>query len=377
MASPMGFSKLGYSPSFSELKGLISSKFTVLDAYLDERGTPTFIILPEVNKEKFKVASRELMRLNLVPFLRKEGDRYIIRVFLRSKVKKARSHVLNLVLLLATLGTIFLAGYYGFVNTPVLREVLMKGENPYLQAGLFAISLFTIVGLHELGHIIACKLHGLDFSLPYFIPGPPPFGTFGAVVSLKTPPTNKDELFDIGFAGPFTGFLATVLIAVISLQLGFLVPANQVMAWEQQKLVQSMRWPMSPLLFEVLLPLVRPIPQGFRLVLTQVEFAAWVGALLTFLNILPIWQLDGGHISRSVFGASGHRIASMVGLLVLVFSGYWFFALFLLLWMFGSGRGWVGAEPLDDVSPLSHSRKLLYFVALIMLVLCFVAFPFY
>lgn len=376
MASPMEF-KLGYAPPFSELKGLISSKFTVLDAYLDERGTPTFIILPEVNKEKFKVASRELMRLNLVPFLRKEGDRYTIRVFLRSKVKKARGHALNLVLLLATLGTIFLAGYYGFVNTPILREVLMKGENPYLQAGLFAISLFAIVGLHELGHMIACKLHGLDFSLPYFIPGPPPFGTFGAIVSLKTPPTNKDELFDIGFAGPFTGFLATILIAVISLQLGFLVPANQVMAWEQQKLVQSMRWPMSPLLFEVLLPLVRPIPQGFRLVLTQVEFAAWVGALLTFLNILPIWQLDGGHISRSMFGASGHRIASIVGLLVLVFSGYWFFALFLLLWMFGSGRGWVGAEPLDDVSPLSHSRKLLYLVVLIMLFLCFVAFPFY
>ncbi|HID17043.1 TPA: site-2 protease family protein [Candidatus Bathyarchaeota archaeon] len=377
MSSPTEFSRLGYSPSFSELKGLISSKFTVLDAYLDERGTPTFIILPEIGKEKFKTASRELMRLNLVPFLRKEGDRYIIRVFLKSKVKKARGRILNLALLLATLGTIFLAGYYGFVNTPILREVLMRGESPYLQAGLFAVSLFAIVGLHELGHMIACKLHGLDFSLPYFIPGPPPFGTFGAIVSLKTPPTNRDELFDIGFAGPFTGFLATLFIAAISLHLGFLVPANQVMVWEQQKLVQSMRWPMSPLLFELLLPLVRPIPQGFRLVLTQVEFAAWVGALLTFLNILPIWQLDGGHISRSVFGASGHRVASMVGLLILVFSGYWFFALFLLLWMFGSGRGWVGAEPLDDVSPLSHSRKLLYLVALIMLLLCFVAFPFY
>lgn len=363
------------SPSFFELKALISSKFNVLDAYIDEKGIPNFIISPEVTKENFKKASKELIKLNLIPFLRKEGDRYIIKILLKPLERKGKSSFLNLILLSATLGTIFLAGYYSFINTPVLRDILMKSENAFFQAALFTASLFAIIGLHESGHIVACKIHGLDFSLPYFIPGPPPFGTFGAIVSLKSPPTNRDELFDIGFAGPLAGFIATTLIAILSFQLGFIVPETEVAVWEQQKLVQRMDWPRSPLLFELLLPFIRQIPQGFRLVLTQIEFAAWVGALLTFLNILPIWQLDGGHVARSIFGASGHKIASAIGLLVLIFSGYWFFALFLLLWMFGGGRGLIGAEPLDDISPLSNSRKILYALSLIMLILCFIAFP--
>jgi membrane-associated protease RseP (regulator of RpoE activity) len=361
--------------SFNELKNLVSSRFTILDSYIDERGIPTFIVSPEINKERFKQVSKELMKLNLIPLLRREGDRYVIKILLRFLEKRKKSKILNITLLIATLVTIFLAGYYSFINTPVLKDILMKGENAFLQAGLFTLSLFAIIGLHESGHMIACKIHGLDFSLPYFIPGPPPFGTFGAIVSLKSPPTNRDELFDIGFAGPIAGFIATTIVAILSFKLGFLVPEADVAVWEQQKLVQSMNWPRSPLLFEVILPFTRQIPQGFRLVLTQIEFAAWVGALLTFLNILPIWQLDGGHVSRAIFGASGHRIASIIGLIILIFSGYWFFALFLLLWMFGGGRGVAGAEPLDDISPLSSSRKILYSISLIMLGLCFIAFP--
>ncbi|MBS7658546.1 MAG: site-2 protease family protein [Candidatus Bathyarchaeia archaeon] len=373
----MNFNQSGASfhLSFYELKALMSSRFNVLDAYIDDRGIPNFVISPEVTKENFKKASKELLKLNLIPLLRKENDRYVIKVFLKSLERKRKSSFLNLILLTATLGTIFLAGYLSFINTPVLRDILMKGENAFFQAALFTISLFAIIGLHESGHIIACKIHGLEFSLPYFIPGPPPFGTFGAIVSLKSPPTNKDELFDIGFAGPLSGFIATILISILSFQLGFLVPENEVVIWEQQKLVQRMDWPKSPLLFEVLLPFIREIPQGFRLVLTQIQFAAWVGALLTFLNTLPIWQLDGGHVARSIFGASGHKIASAIGLFILIFSGYWFFALFLLLWMFGSGRGVMSAEPLDDISPLSNSRKILYAVSLAMLILCFIAFP--
>jgi len=255
------------SPSFFELKALISSKFNVLDAYIDEKGIPNFIISPEVTKENFKKASKELIKLNLIPFLRKEGDRYIIKILLKPLERKGKSSFLNLILLSATLGTIFLAGYYSFINTPVLRDILMKSENAFFQAALFTASLFAIIGLHESGHIVACKIHGLDFSLPYFIPGPPPFGTFGAIVSLKSPPTNRDELFDIGFAGPLAGFIATTLIAILSFQLGFIVPETEVAVWEQQKLVQRMDWPRSPLLFELLLPFIRQIPQGFRLVL--------------------------------------------------------------------------------------------------------------
>ncbi len=248
----------------------------------------------------------------------------------------------------------------------------MPGENFFVQALIFTICLFGIIGVHEFGHILACRSHGMDFSLPYFIPGPPPFGTFGAVVSLRSPPRNRDELFDTGFAGPIAGFLATILVTIVSLKLGFMVSFEQALAWEKENLVTMASWPSYPLLFDILTPLIRPIPSGYSLILTQIEFAAWVGALVTFLNILPIWQLDGGHLSRAMFGARGHKIASIIGLVILIIAGYWFFAILILFWMFGSRRGFVGAEPLDDVSPLSPSRRILYLITLVILVLCFV-----
>ncbi len=318
----------------------------------------------------------DLEKYNLLPILRRERTNIILKTYSRKPLKRRSRTWLNLLLLGVTISTIFFAGYWGFTSTPVLREGLMKGANVYIQAAFFAVCLFSIIGLHELGHMTACRKHKLNFSLPYFIPGPPPFGTFGAIVSLKSPPKNRDELFDTGFSGPLAGFLVTIIVTVISLKTGFLVPTNQAMIWEQEGLIQTANWPSYPLLFDILLPLVRSVPRDYSLILTQLEFAAWVGALVTFLNILPIWQLDGGHISRAVLGSKGHKIASIVGLVILFITGYWFFALFIMFWMFSSGRGFTGAEPLDDISPLSNSRKLLYFIALMILVMCFVTLRF-
>ncbi len=361
--------------SFPELRDKVSTHFQVLDSYIDPRGIPTFILSPGDFKVRFKGMILELEKHSLLPILRKEWNSIVLRIFSKPQVRHRSKTWLNAILFLVTVGTIFLAGYWTFVSTSVLKEILMKDANVYVQAALFAGCLFGIIGLHELGHMTACKIHGLDFSLPYFIPGPPPFGTFGAIVSLRSPPKNKDELFDTGFSGPLSGFIATIVVTAISLKVGFLVPIEQAVAWEHEGLVQTARWPMYPLLFDLLLPLVRSIPRGYSLILTQLEFAAWVGALVTFLNILPVWQLDGGHISRAVLGSKGHRIASIIGIIVLFTTGYWFFALFILFWMFTSGRGLAGAEPLDDVSNLSSSRKALYVLAFAILVLCFVTLP--
>lgn len=363
--------------SFLELKQMVGDSFALLDAYVDERGVPTFTVA-DVTKLGFKALTVKLERFRLVPTLRRVGNNLVLRVFMKPPKVKPRSVLLNFLLLAVTVGTIYLSGYYGFISTPVLREVLMKDANVYLQSAAFAASLFGIIGLHELGHLIACRLHGMDFSLPYFIPGPPPFGTFGAVVSLRSPPRNRDELFDTGFAGPLAGFAATIAVSVLSLKQGFLVPAHQAATWAEKGWVKMVGWPTIPLIFELIQPLVRPIPPGFNLILTHVEFAAWVGALVTFLNILPVWQLDGGHISRAMWGEKGHRIASFIGLGVLFATGYWFFALFLLFWMLGSRRSLSGAEPLDDVSPLSSGRRILYLAALIILGLSFVVItPFF
>jgi membrane-associated protease RseP (regulator of RpoE activity) len=108
------------------------------------------------------------------------------------------------------------------------------------------------------------------------------------------------------------------------------------------------------------------------LVLTQVVFAAEVGALITFLNLLPVWQLDGGHITRATLGPQGHKATALVAFGILFLAGYWPFALLLLVFMFISRRPLEGLEPLDDISPLSNSRKVLFALALVMLALSFV-----
>lgn len=363
------------APSLFELRDIIRPKFSVLDAYVDMYGIATFIVSRGPTKENFKSVTKDLVALNLMPVLRAEKANLILRIIPRPPVGKPRVQI-NFVLFLTTLVTIFIAGYTLVSNIPILRDVLMKETNLFLQAALFAGSLIAIIGLHELGHKAACRIHGLEATLPYFIPGPPPFGTFGALISLKSPPTNKDQLFDLGFSGPFVGFIVTILVAILSFQTGFLVPVSEAAKWEEMQLVQRAQWPLYPLLFDLLAPFARPVPQGFSLIFTQIEFAAWVGALLTFLNILPIWQLDGGHISRAMFGPDGHKVATGVGIGVLILTGYWFFALFLMLWMFSGRRNISGVEPLDDVSPLTRSRKLLYLFSLAMLVLCFVMIPF-
>jgi membrane-associated protease RseP (regulator of RpoE activity) len=118
---------------------------------------------------------------------------------------------------------------------------------------------------------------------------------------------------------------------------------------------------------------IRVVPPGQTLVLTQVAFAAEIGALITFLNIIPAWQLDGGHIMRAALGPQGHRFATGIGLVALALAGYWPFALLILVMMFTRG-GSAGVEPLDDVSSLSQGRKVLFVLAIAMLVLCFMMF---
>ncbi len=107
----------------------------------------------------------------------------------------------------------------------------------------------------------------------------------------------------------------------------------------------------------------------------QLLFAAQIGALITFLNIVPAWQLDGGHISRAVFGPRLHRVATLMGLGVLLYTRFYIFAIFVLIMMTMTGRGFAGVEPLDDVSPVSNSRKALYVVGLAILVLTFANAP--
>jgi len=372
-----------YVPTFSDLRSLVSHHFVLQDAYIDVNGVPAFAVSVEPLKQKFRQLLSELSKFNLVAAVRRNDNQLVIRIIPKHVVKPARTKI-NIGLFALTVATITFTGYEIWSYNRLWKEILSPNANAYVQAAIFAACMLGIIGLHEFGHKIACHLHGLDATLPYFIPGPPPslggLGTFGAVISLRGIPVDKDELFDIGIAGPFLGFLATIFVFILSIALGATVTEAQAETLQKMGLISFVSWPSSPLLLILLSDLIDTlrivsIPPGSMLILAQVEFAAEIGALITFLNILPIWQLDGGHISRAVFGAAGHRIATIVGIIVLFVSGYGFFAVFLLLWMLANRQVLRGVEPLNDVSPLTFTRKLVFLAVLGILILCF-ATPF-
>ena len=379
------------------IKTIVAAEFQVRDAFLDPYGIPTVQVSPEPAKEKFQRLLSQLRQQGLLAAMRAAPEGLTIKIFQKPKVKPSLKTI-NLGLFLATVTTVFIAGYYlwtgGLFGNQALQQSLIAiiepSANPYLKAGMFAGALLSIVGLHEFGHKAAANHHKMDATLPYFIPGPPPIGTFGALISLKSPPANRDQLFDLGLSGPVVGFVVTIAVAALSVLIGILPNAaqlNRLDAWNTMcgaqlgtasggcsANIDFSIWPGQPLILIIVSMLTSSIRPGVLLD-NQLYFAAQIGALLTFLNIVPAWQLDGGHISRAVFGAEGHRVASVIGLLLLFFAGYWTFGILILAFMFFSRRGLAGVEPLDDISPVSNSRKVLYILALIMLFLTFAFSP--
>jgi membrane-associated protease RseP (regulator of RpoE activity) len=383
-------------PPLESIKTTVATEFQVRDAFLDPYGIPTIQVSPEPAKEKFQRLLDHLRPQGLTAAIRSMPEGLTIKIFQKPNLKPSRQTI-NLALFLLTVATVSFAGYYlwttGLYGNAALQQALTTiiepSANPYAKAGMFAGALLAIIGLHEFGHKAAARHHKMDATLPYFVPGPPPIGTFGALISLKSPPANRDQLFDLGISGPVVGFAITIAVAALAVFVGILpsiTQANQLDSWNTMcatKLgvsscfsnIDFQAWPSQPLILIIISLLTGSIRPGVLLD-NQLFFAAQIGALLTFLNIVPAWQLDGGHISRAVFGAEGHRVASVIGLLLLFLSGYWTFGILILAFMFFSRRGLAGVEPLDDISPVSNSRKILYVLALVMLFLTFAYSPF-
>jgi membrane-associated protease RseP (regulator of RpoE activity) len=366
----------------------------VRDAFLDPNGVPTFVVELEPTKQKFMQLVQELRPKGLIAAIRGTSDGLTIKVFQKPHINPSR-RTINIGLFLVTIVTVTIAGYFvwtgsliGLGSTTLQAQynaIIAPGASPYLEAIVFAVGLLAIIGLHEFGHKTTAVVHKMDATFPYFIPGPPPIGTFGALISLKSPPANRDQLFDLGLSGPVVGFIVTIAVGVVSMLFGPALTATrltQLTSWNQTCSAQlgvgsclsNPSFPAQPLVLVLLSNLTGYINPNV-IFNQQLFFAAQIGALLTFLNIVPAWQLDGGHISRAVFGASGHRIATVIGLGLLLFSGFWTFAILVLVMMTITRRGFAGVEPLDDVSPVSNSRKILYLVGLAMLVLTFATAP--
>lgn len=240
-----------------------------------------------------------------------------------------------------------------------------------LSGGLaYSITILLILGAHEMGHYLACRYYQVDASLPFFIPSPLLFGTFGAFIRIREPIPTKRMLFDIGAAGPFAGFLVALPALLIGISL------SQVETIPSRYFGPSLG---EPLLFQAATRvLLGPVPEGSAVFLHPVGMAAWFGLLATALNLFPIGQLDGGHISYAVLGRRSTLVTIvMTGVavcLTVFFSRSWLVWTVLLVAMIVS-LGPRHPRTLDEDEPIDPTRRLLAGFALIMLVICFTPRP--
>jgi membrane-associated protease RseP (regulator of RpoE activity) len=250
----------------------------------------------------------------------------------------------------------------------VLLFLLTVASTYFVGGPLYSAALMSILLAHEMGHYLMSRRYGIPTTLPYFIPFPfSPFGTFGAVIKMKGIIINKKALFDVGVAGPLSGFLVSLPFIVLGIKFSTIQLVGGNMSYLQLG---------DPLMFKLLQHiLIGQIPEGYDLVLHPFGYAGWVGLFVTALNLLPIGQLDGGHIVYAVFGDRSKWIFGAVltglGIMAVFYSPAWL-TLILLLLIFGMRH----PEPLDADTELDGRRKFLAFVILLIFLLSFTPVPF-
>ena len=241
---------------------------------------------------------------------------------------------------------------------------LLRHLDSHIWLGLsFSLPLMTILLAHELGHYIECRRRGLDASLPYFLPSPTLLGTLGAFIRIRSPFYTREGLFDVGISGPIAGFLMLIPFLVAGVCMSYVSPVP---------LHTSVVFG-TPLLMRGIEALRFPGVPPSRILLHPMAIAALGGMLTTAINLLPMGQLDGGHILYAVAGERSHRQVSTALVAAVALLGFWYWPWWIwaaVLFFFGR------RHPLTyDRSPVSHSRLLLAGAALLMLILCICLVP--
>ena len=261
-------------------------------------------------------------------------------------------------------------GYYHTVG-----EVIRIGlTQPHLlaQGATFSAALLAILFSHEMGHYLACRYYRVSATLPYFIPAPPLFltGTFGAFIKIRSPIPSRRALFDIGLAGPLAGFVVALPVSVIGvLTMGPSVPPSG----------SGAIFFNDPLLFRLLARLFG-VPLDPNALPTPYYMAAWIGLLVTSLNLMPVGQLDGGHGTFAIFGLRAHRVIARIAfatMAILAVLGFWwhhspsgFLYTVLLAIMLRV------PHPAPAVmEPLGTKRTIIALLTLVVFILCFWPFP--
>jgi len=276
---------------------------------------------------------------------------------------------LNVLLFLLTLfttlawGALHWMGFYHPEASP--REMLEAFKTlRFLKMGApFSFSLLFILLSHEMGHYLAARHYGVDTTLPYFIPAPNLLGTFGAVIRIKSPVPSRRALFDIGIAGPLAGFFVTLPFLLYGLSKALVLkspPTGGIFLGD-------------PLLLKILYRFYFPGVSPETVVIHPVGLAAWVGLFVTSLNLLPVGQLDGGHIAYAALGREADKLSLAL------------FAFLLYLGIF-KWAGWLIWDLLLIFLGIRHPhfpypdrldfrRKLLALIALVVFLLTFIPVP--
>lgn len=330
---------------FEQVRGIVESEFEVEARYI-EHGVPTFEVrLRDDSKEAFLRLFNRTEKVGLVPSLKRRAGKHVLRVFPKPTSKRG-SYTLNIVLFFATLATVFLSGYLTSGN--------IEGSV------MFTAAIMAILGSHEFGHKLLADRHKIDATYPYFIPGLPPVGTFGAVIRQKSLAPNRDALFDTGFGGPVAGLIVSIIVILIGVNLSVVV---------SELPPGSVEWPYpDPLLFDWLITFALtyfpPSGTGNWILIHPIVFAGWVGLVVTVLNLVPVGMFDGGHVVRSLVGEGKHKIISYGGIALLAIISYPM-ALLALFLSFSKHPG-----SLDDVSEPTTRRKLGGLALIAVFILC-------
>ena len=263
------------------------------------------------------------------------------------------------------------------VFTTLLAGAIMEGaqilDNPLdlIKGVPFSFTLMFILGTHEFGHYYYAQKHKVDASLPFFIPAPPflfLIGTFGAFIKIKSPIYRKDALLQIGAAGPIAGFIIAVPALILGLFLSDIVEKSDI----QGALILG-----DSILMKILTWVTHPdLMESQDIMLHPIAFAGWIGLLVTMLNLLPIGQLDGGHVAYAMLGEKQKFIGQAAFILLVPLS---FFSINWLVWglLLLLLMRTVKHPPIQDIHiPLSESDKRIGYICLLIFILCFIPAPF-
>ncbi|MEO0049914.1 MAG: site-2 protease family protein [candidate division WOR-3 bacterium] len=309
--------------------------------------------------ENIDELKRVFARTGAIAFFEKEGDGHIVTYGYAPRTKPVRIWV-NIILLMATVLTTLFVGTLHAGKNPLASPLNLLSGIP------FSLGIILILGSHELAHYLTARRYGVDATPPYFLPVPHPLtGTMGAFIKIRSPVPTRSALVRVGAAGPLVGFLVAIPVSVLGLALSKVRPIPP----DSHLLSLG-----TPLIFEFISRIFHKVPPGFDVVLHPLAFAGWLGMFVTALNLLPVGQLDGGHIAYAFLGRR-YRFFTIFIIAGLLLMG--FFWLGWPFWAFlATAFGLKHPPPLDNITPLTKTDILLAVLALLVMVLSFTPAPF-